>query len=128
MEEDGTKFFIVAQSIVNLVEGLLMQPTVTDPPVSFLQIAVFLHFAKNPRCEIIAFSASLCVAAKTVLYGTIEAVSGGRHTSQNSWVDFIFLYIIPNNLWVVMPLLTVYTLGSRMAERMYNANAKAKSS
>lgn len=78
--------------------------------------------------EIVAFSASLCVAAKTVLYGTIEAVSSGRHTSQNNWVDFIFLYIIPNNLWVVFPLLIVFKLGSRMASALYDDASKQKKS
>eukprot|EP00048_Salpingoeca_helianthica_P023066 m.22040 g.22040 ORF g.22040 m.22040 type:complete len:175 (-) comp8217_c0_seq1:49-573(-) len=107
MEEDGTKFFIVAQSIVNLVE------------VTFLQISIFLHLQKDPRCELVAFSASLCVAAKTVLYATVEVVSGSRHTSQNNWADFIFLYVIPNGLWIVFPMLIVVTLGSRIATRLY---------
>jgi hypothetical protein len=91
-----------------------------------IQLAIILHFMKNPRCEILAFSASICVLAKTVLYGTIELVSGGRHTSQNNWIDFIFLYIIPNNLWVLMPLLTVINLGSRMASQLYSAPSPKK--
>lgn len=114
MEEDGTKFFIVAQSIINLVE------------ITFLQIAVVLHLLKNPRCELVAFSASLCVMAKTVLYATIEIVSGGRHTMHNGWVDLVFLYVIPNNLWVVFPFFVVVTLGRRMARRLYDGPQQAE--
>ncbi len=80
-----------------------------------------MHFKKDARCVVVAFSASLCVLAKTVLYGTIEAVSGSRHTRQNDWFDFILLYVIPNGLWIVLPLLIVVSLGSRMATLLSSA-------
>ena len=64
--------------------------------------------------------ASVCVLAKTVLYATVEIVSGFENTKQNNLFDLAFLYILPNGLWIVIPFLVVVTLGSRIAAQLYD--------
>eukprot|EP00053_Salpingoeca_punica_P005324 m.53710 g.53710 ORF g.53710 m.53710 type:complete len:182 (-) comp13189_c0_seq2:167-712(-) len=118
MDEDGTRYFIEAQSLLNIVEGF------------FAQVAVILFVLKISQAEIVAYSVSIASAAKTILYMAIDHVSGNRFTRHNEFFDLFFLYILPNCLWIVFPLLIVFTLGRQMSARLYPAAtaAAAKSS
>ena len=90
------------------------------------QIAVVQHFRGSPLCQLTAFSAALMTFWKTVLYGTIEVASGGRNTAQASLFDFVFLYVIPNGLWIIFPGYIICVLGRRFAAQLTAGQPKAK--
>ena len=53
--------------------------------------------------------------SKTILYHLIEITSGFHYTKQNDWATFITAYIIPNGIWVWVPLAAAIKLGGALA-------------
>jgi hypothetical protein len=78
------------------------------------QYAIIQHFRGIASCEVTAFAAATMTCAKTVLYAFVELAAEGRNTMHNSWFDLIFLYYLPNYLWIAFPGAIVYTLGRRI--------------
>ncbi|KAL9545599.1 hypothetical protein MBANPS3_007067 [Mucor bainieri] len=75
------------------------------------------------QANLVGFSAALMTLSKTVLYWLIEPFSGYQHIGHNSLKDLIFLWIIPNGLWIVVPAAIVYTLGKDLNHRL-SVNSK----
>ena len=94
------------------------------------QFAVIQHFRGVASCELTGFAAAIMTLAKTVLYAFVELASSGRHTLHTNWFDLIFLYYLPNYLWIAFPAAIVYTLGGRIvalyASKQASADKKAK--
>eukprot|EP00042_Codosiga_hollandica_P011174 m.24904 g.24904 ORF g.24904 m.24904 type:complete len:174 (+) comp36774_c0_seq1:274-795(+) len=111
MLDDGTRDFIIAQSWMNIFESLLGV------------YAIVQHYRGGASCEVVAFTAATMTFAKTVLYALVELAAGGRNTLHNEWFDLVFLYYIPNYLWIVFPGAIMYTLGSRMVA-LYSSKEK----
>jgi hypothetical protein len=78
------------------------------------QLAIIQHFMSIPTCELTAFAVATMTLSKTVLYGLVELASANKHTEHNSIQDLVLLYIIPNGMWIVMPLAIVLTLSRRI--------------
>ncbi len=45
----------------------------------------------------------------------------------NSWLRLVFIYIIPNGLWIVLPLLAVVELSSQLLKLLNTQQAKRSS-
>lgn len=53
--------------------------------------------------------------SKTVLYWLQEYFSSYANIGQNSLSRLVFLWIIPNGLWILFPLLITFNLGDRLS-------------
>ncbi|KAH8692823.1 hypothetical protein BGW36DRAFT_385210 [Talaromyces proteolyticus] len=63
---------------------------------------------------IIAFSASIATLSKTVLYWLNELFSGFDNIGHNNLSNLVFLWIIPNGLWLIFPTYMIYVLGGEI--------------
>ncbi|CAO3589902.1 unnamed protein product [Absidia cylindrospora] len=102
--------FTGAQAFLNVVESTMN--------------LVYLYLAMHPtkynihKVNILGFAAALLTLNKTVLYWLNEIFSGMSHTGHNSMFDFIFLWVIPNGLWIIVPGWIVATLGQNIARQL----------
>jgi len=62
-----------------------------------------------------------------VLYHVMEVVSGFKYTKHNDPITFLFLYFIPNGVWIWVPLLSMWRLGSNLANLTSNSTSPKKS-
>ncbi|KMU91529.1 hypothetical protein CIHG_09281 [Coccidioides immitis H538.4] len=67
---------------------------------------------------LVVFSASVMTLSKTILYGLNEAFSGFDNVGHNSFSALVFLWIIPNGLWIVFPSLATYSLGAEIIDAL----------
>ena len=65
-------------------------------------------------------------ASKTVLYFVCEAMSGFKYTKHNELSKLISLYVIPNVIWVIMPVLACVSLGNALPVRFETDAASKK--
>lgn len=63
---------------------------------------------------LIAFSGSVATFSKTVLYWCNEYFSGFANIGHNKPIDLLFLWIIPNGLWLIFPACMIYVFGSEI--------------
>lgn len=93
-----------AQSWLNLVEVIGL-------------IVIFFNLRK-PLAAVLGLVVSTATFWKTVAYFTIEASSGlekTRHSLENGdLAGFMFIGVLPNLFWIVIPLLVVISLGRRL--------------
>ena len=71
-------------------------------------VAIIYHVAGNALLSnALCFTATLCTFWKTVLYLLVNVCGGEHgfiHTRHNSTRDMVIFYIIPNAIWIIMPL------------------------
>jgi hypothetical protein len=92
--------FVRAQAIMSLLElGL---------------VALALAWRRRASGVLLAIVASALTAAKTILIFTIELVTGGQHVGHNATSDLVLLYVAPNVVWVVVPIVVSVVLGRRL--------------
>lgn len=72
------------------------------------------YFQKTAAAIVFAFSSLLLTGTKTIFFFVWEAESGFAHIKHNPMSDIIFLYVLPNALWIVFPFLAVIVLGRRI--------------
>ncbi|ODM23745.1 hypothetical protein SI65_01334 [Aspergillus cristatus] len=77
---------------------------------------------------LIAYSASVMTLGKTVLYWLNEAFSGFENIGHNDILTLIFLWIIPNGVWIIFPSYNIYVMGSEIAASLENSSVKGKRS
>jgi hypothetical protein len=63
---------------------------------------------------LLVFTVSVLTAAKTVLILLIELVTGGEHVGHNPLSQLVLMYLVPNGLWVVMPVAAAVVTGRRL--------------
>ena len=97
---DINNHFVVAQALMTLFEIV----------IGVFAVGFYLA-SKHRLATLLAFSSFLLTGTKTVLIFVLEAVSHFVHVAHNSWHDLIFLYVIPNGIWIVIPYLCVLRLG-----------------
>jgi hypothetical protein len=95
--------FVRAQAIVSVLE--------------LAMVAVALWFRRRPLGVLLVFGASLLTAAKTILILLIEVVTRGEHVGHNPTADLVLLYLLPNGVWVVMPLVVAWWTGRALLYR-----------
>ncbi|KAI2618641.1 hypothetical protein GGS26DRAFT_574013 [Hypomontagnella submonticulosa] len=69
-----------------------------------------------------AFSAAVMTLSKTVLYWLQEYFSGFDNIGHNSLRDLVFLWIIPNGLWLVFPSYLIYVMGGEIIDGLAAAS------
>jgi hypothetical protein len=93
-----------AQALVNLVEVALQ-----------FYCLILLWISKDkPKGVLVGFSCQLMTLAKTVLYFTVDGVSGFKNSKHNPIFNLVFLYVLPNSLWIIFPAIAVLTLGAQL--------------
>ncbi|KAI7898452.1 uncharacterized protein BX663DRAFT_524767 [Cokeromyces recurvatus] len=103
--------FTGAQAVMNAIETFL----------NFLYLWLLRKNVNVGQANLIGFSAALMTLSKTILYWLVEPFSGYQHIGHNTMKDLIFLWIIPNGFWIIVPSLVVYTLGKDIMYRLNNS-------
>ncbi|KAA8568820.1 hypothetical protein EYC84_007803 [Monilinia fructicola] len=65
---------------------------------------------------LVGYSAAVMTVSKTLLYWMNEYYSGFANIGHNSIRDLIFLWIIPNGAWIVVPSYIIYVTGSEILQ------------
>jgi hypothetical protein len=94
--------FVKGQSIVNLLEAACGG------------WALWLDRLGNPLAKLVAFAVASATLGKTVLFFLVEATGGFHGIGHNPAWKLVFLYIIPNGLWIVVPILILLRLGREL--------------
>ncbi|OAA64382.1 Emopamil-binding protein [Niveomyces insectorum RCEF 264] len=71
----------------------------------------------------LAFSAAVMTLSKTVLYWLNEYFSYFDNIGHNDLYSLVFLWIIPNGLWLVFPTYVIYQLGGEIVNVLAGASA-----
>lgn len=96
---------------------VLMTPPNIHLGMSYLN-SFFIQFCRNYFAGILlSYVACIMTFWKTVIY-FMCSYNNITAFSHLSWSDFILLFIIPNGIWIVVPLLFIIGLTSRI----YNNN------
>ncbi|KAI8388116.1 uncharacterized protein BYT42DRAFT_559000 [Radiomyces spectabilis] len=101
--------FTGAQAFMNLIEislGLL-----------FVRMVGNKNYTQG-QANLVGFSASILTLAKTILYWLMEVFSAMEHTKHNDWMTWIFLWVIPNGIWLVVPSIISLNLGRDLFQRL----------
>ncbi|KAL1888594.1 hypothetical protein Sste5346_009463 [Sporothrix stenoceras] len=67
---------------------------------------------------ILILSSSIMTLSKTVLYWLNEYYSGFDNIAQNDIYSLIFLWIIPNGAWLVLPTWMIYKIGGETIDAL----------
>lgn len=105
-EQAGKDHWNQTQSILNAVEVL--------GGLIFLWLCNFNDARANP----VGIVVSTCTLWKTVIYFTLEHLSGYVYTGHNAPFDFWFLYILPSSVWIILPLLVILDLSGQSVEKL----------
>ncbi|KAF9456287.1 hypothetical protein BDZ94DRAFT_1292916 [Collybia nuda] len=108
--------FTNAQSMLNVVETLLN--------ITYLYLA---HISEWPPATLVGFASAVMTLSKTILYWAQEYFCGYCAIGHNSTQDLIFLWIIPNGLWIVVPTVIVATLGKDLVQSLHVASKSSSS-
>ena len=98
--------FVWAQAMMSLLELVV------------LAIGLGLHARRrDAAATLLVFTVSVLTGAKTLLILLIEAVTGGAHVGHNPMSDLVLLWLLPNGVWVVMPLVVAWITGRMLLRR-----------
>ncbi|OJJ47631.1 hypothetical protein ASPZODRAFT_131177 [Penicilliopsis zonata CBS 506.65] len=75
---------------------------------------------------LVAYTASVMTLSKTVLYWLNELFSGFDNIGHNDLTTLVFLWIIPNGLWIVFPSYNIYTLGAEILSSLETTSLGAR--
>ncbi|OIW33180.1 hypothetical protein CONLIGDRAFT_163688 [Coniochaeta ligniaria NRRL 30616] len=73
----------------------------------------------------VGFAASVMTFSKTVLYWLNEYYSGFDNIGHNSLSSLVWLWIIPNGLWLVFPCYMIYALGGEIVDALAGVSGPA---
>ncbi|KAL8903403.1 MAG: hypothetical protein Q9207_003949 [Kuettlingeria erythrocarpa] len=65
---------------------------------------------------LLGFSVSLLTFGKTVLYALNEHFSGYHYIGHNNTSRLVFLWILPNGCWIVLPAYMIYAFGTEILQ------------
>ncbi|PVF95141.1 hypothetical protein CPB86DRAFT_788325 [Serendipita vermifera] len=95
---------------------------------------IYLYMAEisgNPIAPLFGFGASLATCAKTIFYESHEYFCNYCAVGHNSLRDAILLYVIPTNVWLIVPGIVAWILGQEIAASLrvtarLNSQARSK--
>ena len=96
--------FVWSQSVLNVLEICIN-----------LLALNFLSQRKFRKAAVTALVASAMTSSKTILYHVMELSAHNTsrsNTAQNDWPTFLTLYILPNGIWIWVPMLACFQLGA----------------
>ncbi|TLD36949.1 hypothetical protein E2P81_ATG02731 [Venturia nashicola] len=70
---------------------------------------------------LVGFSAAVMTLSKTILYWLNEYYSGFSHIGHNDFQQLLFLWIIPNGLWLIAPSYMIYVYGAEILQGLEQA-------
>ncbi|KAL5612699.1 hypothetical protein BROUX41_004212 [Berkeleyomyces rouxiae] len=112
--------FAPAQSALNVVETLMY--------LVYLAAAYRGAGTLRGRCGklalLVGFSAAVMTLSKTVLYWANEIFAGFHNIGHNDMGTIIFMWIIPNGLWLILPTYMVVVMGRDILSGMDNSSIK----
>ncbi|KAH9829852.1 uncharacterized protein C8Q71DRAFT_717698 [Rhodofomes roseus] len=117
-EGDG---FTNAQSLLNIVENFMN--------IAYLYLA---HVKGTPAASLLGFASAIMTLSKTALYFLQEHYCGYCSIGHNTVHDLIFLWIIPNGFWLLLPTIIIWqfakdiTSALHVAERVSKKEASGK--
>ena len=82
--------------------------------MSLLEIAVLLvgiALRRRPVGVLVVCVVSALTAAKTLLIFLVEIVTVGKGVGHNATGDLVLQYVLPNTVWIVVPLVVTYVTG-----------------
>lgn len=98
--------FVRAQAVMSLLEA------------GIVGAALFAHrTGRHQAATLLAFTASSLTAAKTLLILLIEALGGGHSVGHNDLPTLVSGWLMPNLVWVIVPLLVVRATGRELLRR-----------
>uniref|UniRef100_A0A0B6ZC12 EXPERA domain-containing protein n=1 Tax=Arion vulgaris TaxID=1028688 RepID=A0A0B6ZC12_9EUPU len=101
---DTNDAFVYAQSLLNYAE------------VIFNIVTIIMHYHCSRHTSTIAFMVSVMTMWKTILYFLMftELCTGGAYRAGNTAMQEFFLVVIPNIIWVIIPLYIMYVLWQKL--------------
>ncbi|PSK60258.1 hypothetical protein B9Z65_1156 [Elsinoe australis] len=75
---------------------------------------------------LVGFGVTIMTWSKTVLYWLNEAYSGFDNIGHNDWFSLVFLWIIPNGPWIVLPMYLTYVFGVEILQGLEHAAGDSK--
>ncbi|XP_065184802.1 uncharacterized protein LOC135815430 [Sycon ciliatum] len=111
---DMSDTFGLAQAYMNVVEVVLSLATVA------------LHFRRDRRARLLGLVTLMMTWWKTVAYMIqyMDICNGGDYLAKNTTMSLVFLFLIPNGLWLVFPLLGIISLWSSLHRSLAVADGK----
>ncbi|XP_059145320.1 uncharacterized protein LOC131932435 [Physella acuta] len=102
--KDTKDAYVFAQSLLNYAE------------VVFNIVTIVMHYAQSRHTATTAFTVSVMTFWKTVLYFLMfsEFCTGGEYRQGNTALEEIALVVIPNVIWVIVPLYVMYSLWDQL--------------
>ncbi|RFU26941.1 hypothetical protein B7463_g9402, partial [Scytalidium lignicola] len=70
---------------------------------------------------LVVYTAAIMTLSKTVLYWLNEYFSGFENIGHNTVIDLVFMWIIPNGAWLVLPTYIIYEVGGELLESLSKA-------
>ncbi|KAJ5911521.1 uncharacterized protein N7473_000824 [Penicillium subrubescens] len=106
--------FTAAQTVMNVVETLGYLYYLWIGFVWLLAGEKVVAGRTGAIALLVAFTASVMTLSKTLLYWLNEFFSGFDNIGHNDAASLIFLWIIPNGLWIVFPAYSMIILGDEI--------------
>ncbi|KAK0711853.1 hypothetical protein B0H67DRAFT_493511 [Lasiosphaeris hirsuta] len=128
--------FTAAQSVLNVVESLayvvyaalwVAHVRKTTAAAGGSAKAGGLTGRTGALAVLVLFAGVVMTLSKTALYWLNESFSGFDNIGHNEPLQLLFLWIIPNGLWLVFPAIITYTIGSEIVEGLVKASAPVSS-
>jgi hypothetical protein len=98
--------FVRAQAIMSCLEVVMA-----------VVALVLAHRRRLAPATLLVFCVSVLTCAKTLLIFLIELVTGFASVGHNAAGDLLLLYVLPNSVWIVMPLLVAWSTGRTLIAR-----------
>ncbi|OAL28403.1 hypothetical protein AYO22_02857 [Fonsecaea multimorphosa] len=136
---DGRVGFTAAQGSLNVVETLMyayyLVIILSNGPEGLLKCRTLQGFFLGERKKsvsgpgvatavVVLFSAAVMTLSKTVLYWLNEYFSDYANVGHNSLFNLVFIWLIPNGLWLIFPTYIIYVVGKDMVAGMEGTQAE----
>ena len=73
---------------------------------------------KNHAAHLLILVAASLTCAKTMLFVLVEAWSGWHSIGHNEFMPLLFVWIIPNGLWIVVPGAVIVDTSRRLIKEL----------
>ena len=73
---------------------------------------------KNREAHLLVLVAASLTCAKTMLFVLVEACSGWHSIGHNELMPLLFIWIIPNGLWIVVPGAVIANTSRRLFKQL----------
>ncbi|KAI8798654.1 hypothetical protein BgiMline_022881 [Biomphalaria glabrata] len=106
--------YVFAQSLLNYVEVLINIVT------------IIMHYKASRYTTITAFTVTVMTFWKTVLYFLMfsEFCAGDTYRKGNTALEELLLVVIPNGIWIVVPLAIMFSLWTKLIPEIHDSFAQ----